>query len=95
MKPYVLSTLAEEDLIQIYLAGAMDFGIDQASRYHQKLAHVFEFLAEHPHAGPERGELQPTCRIHPVGSHIVVYTVRPDDIYILRKRHQRKDWLNT
>lgn len=91
---YVLSECAEEDLIKIYVAGAMEFGIEQAARYHEKLFGAFNFLAENPFAGPERSELVPVCRIHPIGSHIVIYTPRPDDIYILRIRHGREDWLS-
>ncbi|MBK5940334.1 type II toxin-antitoxin system RelE/ParE family toxin [Halochromatium roseum] len=93
MNPYVLSELAEEDLIQIYVTGAMDFGLEQAKRYHRKLYQAFVFLADNPFAGPERSELRPACRIHPVGSHILIYTIRPNDIYILRVRHGHEDWL--
>jgi toxin ParE1/3/4 len=91
---YVLSKSAEEDLIQIYIAGAQDFGLEQAQRYHQKLQQAFEFLAENPFAGPRRPELKPAIRIHPIGVHIVLYTVRDNDIYILRMRHGREDWIN-
>lgn len=94
MKPYALSVLAEEDLIRIYIRGATDFGREQASRYHQKLYQTFAFLAHTPQAGPERLELRPAVRIYPVGSHIVIYTIRPHDIYILRVRHGHEDWLN-
>ena len=91
---YVLSTSAEEDLIQIYIAGAQDFGLEQAQRYHQKLRQAFEFLAENPLAGPERPELRSAIRIHQTSTHIVIYTVREQDVYILRVRHGREDWLN-
>jgi toxin ParE1/3/4 len=90
---YVLSERAEEDLIQIYIAGAMKFGIEQAARYHKMLYEAFDFVAENPFAGPERHELDPVCRIHPIGSHIVIDTIRPNDIYRLRIRHGREDWL--
>ena len=91
---YVLSTSAEEDLIQIYIAGAQDFGLKQAQRYHQQLEQSFKFLAENPFAGPESPELRSAIRIHPTGVHIILYTIRADDIFILRVRHGREDWLN-
>ncbi|MBK5970188.1 MULTISPECIES: type II toxin-antitoxin system RelE/ParE family toxin [Thiorhodovibrio] len=94
MKPYVLSEAAEEDLLQIYIAGATEFGLDQARRYHQRLHQACEFLAENPLAAPERSELSPACRIHPAGSHIVIYRIRKYDIFILRVRHGREDWTN-
>lgn len=80
--------------MQIYIAGAQDFGLEQAQRYHQKLQQAFEFLAENPFAGPKRPELKSAIRIHPAGAHIVLYTVRDNDIYILRVRHGREDWIN-
>ncbi|WP_408034153.1 type II toxin-antitoxin system RelE/ParE family toxin [Thiorhodovibrio winogradskyi] len=38
--------------------------------------------------------MSPACRIHPAGSHIVIYRIRKHDIYILRVRHRREDWTN-
>jgi toxin ParE1/3/4 len=91
---YTLSALAEEDLIQIYIYGATSFGIEQAHRYHQKLFKVFQFLAENPLAASKRTELTTEVRIHPVESHIVLYTAREQDILIQRIRHAHEDWLN-
>lgn len=94
MSTFTLSALAEEDLIQIYVNGAASFGLDQARRYHLKLFQIFQFLAENPLAGPVRPELETKIRVHPVGSHIVLYTVREQDVLILRIRHAHEDWLN-
>ncbi|WP_043739169.1 type II toxin-antitoxin system RelE/ParE family toxin [Thioalkalivibrio nitratireducens] len=94
MSFFTLSRSAEEDLIQIYLEGATSFGLDQAQRYHQRLSQAFEFLAENPQAAPVRQELSALIRVHPVGSHIVLYTIRDHDIYILRIRHGHEDWLD-
>lgn len=91
---YVLSQSAEEDLVEIYIAGVQDFGLEQAQRYHQKIQQTFEFLAENPFAASERTELKPAIRIHPTGAHIVIYTVLDSNILILRVRHGREDWLN-
>jgi toxin ParE1/3/4 len=91
---FTLSALAEEDLIQIYVNGATSFGLDQAHSYHRKLIQVFQFLAENPLTGPVRPELKTKIRIHPVGSHIVLYTLRKKDILILRIRHTHEDWVN-
>ena len=94
MSLYTLSTLAEEDLIQIYIDGATSFGLEQAHQYHQKIFQVFKFLAENPLAAPTRPELTAEIRVHPVASHIVLYTARRKDILILRIRHAHEDWLN-
>ena len=94
MSHYTLSLLAEEDLIQIYIQSVESFGFSQASEYHQKLSKTIRFLATNPLAAPIRPELQGEVRIHPVASHIVLYTVRQQDILVLRIRHAREDWLN-
>ena len=94
MSTFTLSALAEEDLIQIYVDGATSFGLYQGRRYYRKLFHAFQFLAENPLAGSIRPELRTEIRVHPVGSHIVLYTLRKQDILILRIRHAHEDWLN-
>ena len=94
MSRFTLSEPAEEDLIKIYMEGVTTFGHEQARRYHQRLFQAFRFLAENPQAAPVRHGLSPAIRIHPVGSHIVIYTQRDDVILILRIRHGREDWLN-
>jgi plasmid stabilization system protein ParE len=40
-----LSRKAEEDLLQIYLAGVGEFGVNQAERYHAGLEQAFVFLS--------------------------------------------------
>ena len=93
---YTLSRKAEEDIIAIFLDGTGQFGLQQAERYHDHLEKVFQFLAENPLAARERHELTPPIRIHPVGSHIVLYTVGDDgDIFIVRVRHGHEDWLTS
>ncbi|WP_376696653.1 type II toxin-antitoxin system RelE/ParE family toxin [Wenzhouxiangella sp. EGI_FJ10305] len=94
MSPFTLSVIAEEDLIQIYTDGATTFGLEQAKRYHRKLFQVFRFLAENPLAAPIRPELRTDVRVHPAESHIVLYTVRTQDILSLRIRHAHEDWLD-
>lgn len=93
MSRFTLSRSAEEDLIQIYVEGTSTFGLEQAQRYHQRLFRTFQFLAENAQAAPVRHELSTSIRVHPVGSHIVLYTLRDHDIYILRVRHGHEDWL--
>lgn len=92
---YVLSRKAEEDVINIFLEGIEEFGVDQADRYHRKLAESFRFLAENPLAAPERKELTPAVRAHPVGVHLVIYRLelQSDRLLIVRIRHCREDWV--
>jgi len=92
---YRLSQQAEQDLIDIFIAGAELFGIDQAKHYHQQLAATFEFLARHPQAAVLRHEITPPVSIHPTGAHLVIYQQLSDhSIFIVRVRHSHEDWLN-
>lgn len=90
---YRLSRKAEEDILQIYLTGAAEFGEDQAERYHAGLEQAFAFLADFPRAAPERLELNPPSRVHPYKSHINLYRIDGSDILVQRVRHGREDWV--
>ncbi|WP_262694707.1 type II toxin-antitoxin system RelE/ParE family toxin [Kordiimonas aquimaris] len=93
---YKLSVKAEEDILHILLEGMRLFGPDQAEKYHVGLEQAFEFLAASPEAARERVEINPTVRIHPYGSHMIVYVIKPSgDVFILRVRHGREDWIST
>lgn len=93
MRRYTLSRKAEEDIIAIFIYGVAEFGIQQAERYHDLLENTFQFLAENPEAARERPEITPPVRIHPIESHVVIYTVDADEyILIVRVRHGREDW---
>lgn len=93
MRRYRLSRKAEEDIIATYMYGVAQFGVQQAERYHDLLERTFQFLAENPEAARERAEITPPVRIHPIESHVVIYTVdESGDIFIVRVRHGREDW---
>ncbi len=93
---YVLSRKAEDDLVGIFLDGIQNFGIAKANEYHSKLEASFEFLADNPLAAPERRELLPAVRIHPVGVHLVIYRLESSErLFIIRVRHSREDWLTS
>jgi toxin ParE1/3/4 len=90
---YILSRKAEEDIIGIFLTGIEQFGQEQAERYHEQLDKCFRFLAENPLAAHERFEITPPVRIHPVGSHLVIYRVEETgELFIIRVRHGHEDW---
>lgn len=70
------------------------FGLAQAERYHARLQRAFDLLAANPTMARERSELSPPVRIHPCGSHIILYIVVADsDVLIVRVRHGREDWV--
>lgn len=90
---YRLTRRAAEDIEAIYRHGAEHFGLKQADAYHEQLERAFNFLADNPLAARARLELTPPVRIHPVGSHLVVYQVDEDGVLlIIRVRHAHEDW---
>ena len=90
---YKLSRKAEDDIIEIYVAGVEMFGVDQAERYHDALERTFDFLSDFPFAGAERPELRDSSRVHPYKSHIIIYRLDGSDIFIQRVRHASEDWI--
>ncbi len=90
---YRLSRKAEEDIIEIYVAGVELFGSDQAERYHEGLEHAFNFLSNFPFAAAERAELRGSPRVHPYRSHVIVYRLDGPDILVQRIRHASEDWV--
>ncbi len=88
-----LTLKAEEDLIGAWIEGAGMFGAVRADRYQDGFTSAFELLAAFPEMARERQELTPPLRVHPTGSHLIVYLIRPDgDILVVRVRHHREDW---
>ncbi len=91
---YTLSRKAEEDIIEIFLRGAERYGLQQAERYHAILEKCFQFLAENPFAAHLRTEITPSVRVHPVESHIIIYTTDDEGaVFVVRVRHGHEDWL--
>ncbi len=92
---YILSVKAEEDILHILVESMRLFGLGQAEKYHLGMEQTFQFLAASPKAARERTEINPPVRIHPYGSHMIVYVIQPSgDAFILRVRHGREDWIS-
>lgn len=83
---------ADRDIIEIYVLGAEQFGVPQSERYVSELFGTFELLADNPQMARERQELTPPMRLHPHQAHLIAYTIREDDIVIVRVLHSRQDW---
>lgn len=86
------TTEADRELIEIYVFGAEQFGVQQSEQYLEGLFQTFDLLAENPHLARERRELNPPMRLHPYGAHMIDYTITGDDILIVRVLHGRQDW---
>jgi toxin ParE1/3/4 len=89
---YRLTRRAEEDIIEIYLAGIAGFGETQAEKYHAGLVRAFDFIASNPLAARERREVSPPVRLHIHGAHVIAYLARTSDVLVIRILHGRRDW---
>ena len=90
---YRLSRAAAADIRHIFSEGMRLFGRPQAVKYHFYLDSVLDAVAANPRLARERPELRPPMRVHPCGSHIVLYLVdAADEVLIVRVRHHREDW---
>jgi toxin ParE1/3/4 len=90
---YRLSKAAEADLAAIADYTVRMFGAAQAIAYRDGLMRTFAFLAEFPHAARERPELRLCSRVYPCQSHLIVYRIDGEGIFIQRIRHSREDWM--
>ena len=89
---WTLTRQADQDLVDIYMYGAREFGIDQADAYHAELERVFASLGEFPRLARLRTEFSPPVRIHPHKAHLVFYVKQDSGILIVRVRHGSEDW---
>ncbi|MDQ0421220.1 toxin ParE1/3/4 [Peteryoungia aggregata LMG 23059] len=90
---YRLTRRAAEDIRKIYRHGVETFGEAQAEAYHIHLERVFTLLAENPRMARERVEITPPVRVHPTGSHLVIYSIKPSgDVLIIAVPNAREDW---
>jgi len=90
---WTIRPAAEIDLADIWTHGAATWGVSQAERYADGLFALFDLLAEYPEMAREREEFMPPVRIHPSGSHLVIYRLEGQGIEIIRILHAHRDLL--
>lgn len=88
---WTLRPTAEADLAEIWQTGAARWGMAQAERYIDGLFVVFDLIARFPDLARERVEFTPPIRIHPTGSHLVIYRTDGPEVEIIRILHARQN----
>lgn len=83
---------ADQDIVDLYVDGAQQFGIDMAERYHEGLMSLLELLGSNPRMDRLRQEFTPPVRMHAYRSHQVVYVEDGPGVLIVRVLHSRQDW---
>lgn len=76
----------------IWLYGAAEWSPEQADRYIDGILAVFDLLCAMPELARERTEFVPPVRIHPSGSHLIVYRTMGDHLDVLRILGGRQKW---
>lgn len=82
---------AEEDVAEIYVYGAMNFGFNRAQRYANGLRSAFDTLAGMPRMAREHDEFIPPMRVFAFFAHLIVYFIEDEDVVIARVLHHRQD----
>jgi len=88
--PYRLSTLAEQDLDEIWSYVADDASPETADRLIDDIVDRFDLLAEQPGMGRVRPEFGPGVRSCAVENYVVYYR-QEGDVLIARVLHGRRD----
>lgn len=90
---YRLTPAAQGDLEAIWRFTANRWSVRQAEAYLSGLRDVLEDLIANPRMARERFELTPPVRVHPYGSHIIIYMIETDHLAVVRIRHSRENWI--
>ena len=85
--------LAEQDIADIWIFGAERWSADQADNNFDAMVNLFDLLSEQPEIARLRDEFSPPVRIHPYGSHVIVYETVDTGIAIIRVLHNRQNIL--
>jgi len=91
MRLYVFSKEAENDLVEIYRYGFINYGENKADLYIEALKEKCQFLADVPNLCPDRDEFNPPVKIHHHRKHLIIYVIENYDILIVRVLHDRMD----
>ena len=87
-----VSAQVESELDDIWLYIAMESAsINVADRVVDSITQQFFLLSKHPYSGRRRDDLRAGLRSVTVGSYVVIYQVKGDDVLILHVVHGRRD----
>lgn len=93
MKGFALdiSTVAQQDLENIYHYSISEWGVHQAGLYLSNIQAKLVALSHNPQIGRERPDLLINTRVVLVGHHIIFYLITEQTLQILRVLHERQD----
>ncbi|MBD3902991.1 type II toxin-antitoxin system RelE/ParE family toxin [Chryseobacterium sp. Ch-15] len=90
-KFYILSEIADEDLVNIFDYTMDEFGFDQAEKYLFEIDDIFQNLIINPQLGKTRNEIKQGLYSFPKDNHVIFYRISEDHIRIVRILHGSRD----
>lgn len=92
MHPYLLTTAARKDLIDIGRFTTEKWGKRQRNKYLKQLDDAFELLARQPEIGRDADDIKPGYKKFSQGSHIIFYRAGTESkIVVIRILHNSMD----
>lgn len=88
---FQLSNLAKKDLDDIWTYTAENWSIAQANKYYETLIEECQYISENNEIGKSIKHIKPLHRIRQVRSHIIVYKIAENQIWVDRILHKRMD----
>ncbi len=88
-KKLIIAPAAQRDLRGIFAYSVRTWGMGQAERYFGRIQKSLKLVAENPELGSERPDIRRPRRAFIVGSHIIIYRIKNDDLEVSRILHQR------
>lgn len=89
---YRLTPQALEDLDDIWRYTAENWSVNQADKYIDELVDAFGVIASSPQIAREYPEFDPPVRIFVYQTHLIVYLIQNDHIFIVRVLGARQNW---
>ena len=92
MRPYLLTTAARKDTIDIGRFAAEKWGKRQRDKYLKQLDDAFKLLARQPEIGRDADDIKPGYKKFSQGSHIIFYRAGTESkIVVIRILHNSMD----
>ncbi len=89
-RKYVLSGLAEQDLIEINDYGLYEFGFYAAEKYKTGIVKTLKMLVSYPQMG-KLDERHSPLHVFSFKNHQIYYAIEKTHIYIIRILHSRRN----
>ncbi len=88
---YEISKLAETDLENIWLYTLENWSLPQANKYYSLIIAEIQSICHNLKIGKTIEEIKTEHRIRKVQTHLIVYQIKQDKIWVDRILHKRMD----